>query len=166
MKKITISIVLATLCIWSCTSGGKKEDQEVPTTLEQHDGELQTSSSWSSSSTGSGASSSTSASGGGAPTSFAFSTSSSAKDTTELTDIRDIAEDKGLRDYLQAEMIKFLLSDKLINTAEDRIDLTITNEWVMINKKVIDDEQAQKYVDLLKSKMTMGNVFNYSFNQY
>lgn len=160
---------LLCLILMSCNNGKATKEEVVPTTLEQHSSSVSSSSSSSSSDTGVGSastsSSSSSSSTSGGPTSFSFSTSDQGADVTDLTNIRDIANNKEVRDYLQKEAIKLMLADGLIESEDASVSLAITNEWVMVNKQVLNEEDAEKYVELLKSKLSMGSVFNYSFRQ-
>lgn len=153
------------LLLAACGDKTTSEEKEVPTTLEQHDSGVSSSSSFSSGQGQSSTSATSTTSNGGAPTSFSFSTISQT-DTILLSSIRDLADNKELRDELEKEALKLLLEDGLISAASDKVNLTITNEWVMVNKKVLENDQAKKYMDLLRSKMSLGEVFNYSFNQY
>lgn len=161
------TIVITFFFLVSCAKGqSAKTEKEVPTTLEQHSSSVSSSNSnaKTSSSNSSSSSSSSSATSGG-PTSFSFSTSGNNQDVTDLTNIRDIAENKEVREYLQKEAVKLMLADKLIASKDASVSLVITNELVMVNKKVLDRKDAEKYRDLLKSKLSMGDVFNYSFRQ-
>ncbi|MCE7994285.1 MAG: hypothetical protein HEP71_20025 [Roseivirga sp.] len=152
----------------SCNnSKTSKTEEEVPTTLEQHSSSVSSSSSSSDTGVGSAStsSSSSSSSSSGAPTSFSFSTSGKDTDVSDLTNIRDIADNKEVRDYLQKEAIKLMLADRLIESEDASVSLAITNEWVMVNKQILNEKDSEKYVELLKSKLSMGSVFNYSFRQ-
>ncbi len=161
------TIVITFFFLVSCAKGqSAKTEKEVPTTLEQHSSSVSSSNSNTKtiSSNSSSSSSSTSATPG-APTSFSFSTSGNDIGGSDLTNIRDIAENKEVRIYLQQEAIKLMLKDKLIDSKEASVNLVITNEMVMVNKKLLGNKEAEKYRDLLKSKLSMGDVFNYSFRQ-
>lgn len=156
------------LALISCSSNiSTKAEEEVPTTLEQHSSSVSSSSSDASAAKNSISSSVSSSASGtpGAPTSFSFSTSDNDPDIADLTNIRDIAENREVRDYLQQEAIKLMLDDKLIDSEEASVNLVITNEMVMVDKKLLSDKEAEKYRDLLKSKLSMGDVFSYSFRQ-
>ncbi|GEM_PF-4304839 len=156
------------LLLLSCERGesSKTGEEEVPTTLEQHSSSVSSSSSDSGVSKTATSSSASSGSTPGAPTSFSFSTSSQGDDPVPaLTSIRDIAENKEVRDYLQKEAIKLMLADKLIASENEPVSLSITDQMVMVNKQVLSDKEAKKYVELLKSKLSMGDVFTYSFRQ-
>lgn len=167
-KSLILASALFLILATGCDQQKPREGQEeVPTTLEQSSSSLSSSSSDSNVSTGhTNASASSSSSSSGAPTAFSFSTRSISDTAKNLTNIRDLVDNKEVRDLLQKEAIKLLIADGFIESAEEKINLIITNELVMINKKLMDDKQAEKYVALLKANLTMGDVFNYSFNQY
>jgi len=169
MKNIRKHIVFfgsaTILFIAACNSTAKQNNTtDVPTTIEHH------SSSISNSISGKKAtSSSRSSSSGDQGYSYSYSYSTNAKDVKNSRTFENSSAQMKKNDSISKEInvgiVGLLLKDKIILKKDQKVKMVINEEYVIVNKRILNNQESQKYIQLIKDKLDFENSFTYNFNQ-